>query len=67
MTDINAPSEPQDTSWHCVSERWRCYEIEKKYGWNLLKIEPTPDSLLKYKCIFEGQTRFPNYLEDLDD
>jgi hypothetical protein len=62
----NRPEEPEETSWHCVTERWRCREIEKKYKWKLLNVERTPDVTLKYKCIFEGETQFPDYLEEKD-
>ena len=54
----------QLTSTHAVTERRRCYEMEKKYGWILLRIEPTGDTTLKYDCVFEGETEFPNYIED---
>ncbi|MFB2979757.1 hypothetical protein [Microseira sp. BLCC-F43] len=61
-----APEEPTETSWHCVTERWRCYAIEKKYGWKLLSVERTSNTTLKYKCIFEGETQFPDYRSDED-
>lgn len=38
--------------------------MEKKYGWTLLRIEPTRDKTLKYNCVFEGETEFPDYMED---
>ncbi|HBL15108.1 MAG TPA: hypothetical protein DD379_27695 [Cyanobacteria bacterium UBA11162] len=67
MVDTHStPEEPEETSWHCVTERWRCREMEKKYGWKLLNVEPTSGTTLKYKCIFEGETKFPDYLEEKD-
>ncbi|MEQ8996871.1 MAG: hypothetical protein RID53_10260 [Coleofasciculus sp. B1-GNL1-01] len=52
----------QPESRHAVAERKRCYEMEEKYRWTLLRIEPTGDKTLKYNCVFEGQTEFPNYM-----
>jgi hypothetical protein len=63
MVTSNANNE-QPESRHSVTERRRCYEMEKKYGWTLLRIEPTRDKTLKYNCVFEGETEFPNYMED---
>ncbi|MEG4838987.1 hypothetical protein [Microcoleus sp. B9-D4] len=58
-------SQPEEvTSSHCVTERWRCYAMQEKYGWRLLRIKPTKDSILKYSCIFEGETSFPNYMDE---
>lgn len=54
----------QPTSRHAVTERNRCYQMEQKYGWKLLRIELTGDKTLKYNCIFEDKTEFPNYQED---
>lgn len=54
----------QPTSRHAVTERIRCYQIEQKYAWKLLRIELTGDKTLKYLCVFEGKTEFPNYQED---
>lgn len=38
--------------------------METKYGWTLLRIEPTGDKTLKWNCVFEGESEFPNYMED---
>jgi hypothetical protein len=61
---MNNANNEQPESRHSVTERRRCYEMEKKYGWRLLRIEPTRDKTLKYDCVFEGETEFPNYVED---
>lgn len=58
------PIPKENISRHAVTERKRCYEIEKKYGWKLLRIEPSGDKTLKYYCVFEGKTEFPEYMED---
>jgi hypothetical protein len=63
MTQTEDNSE-KPTSRHAVTERRKCYEMEQKYGWTLLRIEPTRDKTLKYNCVFEGETEFPNYVED---
>jgi hypothetical protein len=68
MIERNQPNDRQPTeeniSRHAVTERWRCYEMETKYGWTLLRIELTGDKTLKWNCVFEGETEFPNYMED---
>jgi hypothetical protein len=38
--------------------------MEDRYGWTLLRIEPTGDKILKWNCVFEGKTEFPTYIED---
>ncbi|PAX58338.1 hypothetical protein CK510_07910 [Brunnivagina elsteri CCALA 953] len=63
MTENKQPQE-ENISRHAVTERWRCYAIEQKYRWKLLRIEPTGDKTLKWLCVFEGETEFPNYLEE---
>jgi hypothetical protein len=56
--------EETPTSRHAATERRKCYEMEQKYGWKLLRIEPTRDKNLKYNCVFEEDAEFPNYLEE---
>lgn len=63
-SDSENPAEEENISRHAVAERRGCYEMEAKYGWKLLRIEPTMDKILKYDCVFEGKTEFPNYMED---
>lgn len=46
-------------SRHSATDPEKCYLIAKKYGWKLLRIEPTQDPVLKVDCIFEGDTEFP--------
>ncbi|MFB2921110.1 MULTISPECIES: hypothetical protein [Aerosakkonema] len=53
-------------SQHAVTERRMCYEMERRYGWKLLRIELTGDKTLKYDCVFEGKTEFPNYTEGME-
>ena len=60
----NQGATSEEISRHAVGERRQCYEMEAKYGWKLLRIEPTGDKILKYNCVFEGETDFPNYMED---
>ncbi|NEP63857.1 MAG: hypothetical protein F6K31_44360 [Symploca sp. SIO2G7] len=57
-------NKPSITSSHAVTDNEKCYEIEAKYGWKLLRIELLDDPILEVNCIFEGETEFPNYLED---
>jgi hypothetical protein len=51
-------------SWHAATDPEKCEEMQEKYDWKLLRVEPSNNSTLKVKCIFEGETEFPNYLED---
>ncbi len=51
-------------SWHAATDPDKCEEMQEKYGWTLLRVEPSNNSTLKVKCIFKGETEFPNYLED---
>ncbi|HSF74515.1 MAG TPA: hypothetical protein VLA84_12025 [Microcoleus sp.] len=52
----------QVTSIYSVTQRRRCYAMQEKYGWRLLRIKPTKDSILKYSCIRELNRSYPNYL-----
>ena len=58
------PASENPESRHAVTERRKCYEMEKKYDWKLVRIEPTGDKILKHNCVFEGETKFPDYMED---
>ncbi|NER45203.1 MAG: hypothetical protein F6J86_27285 [Symploca sp. SIO1B1] len=64
MSDTLRLDSDKPESHHCVTERRKCYEMSQKYNWKLLRIERTGDKTLKYDCVFEGKTEFPNYLED---
>ena len=66
MTNSNE-SNSKDTSWHAATDPEKCLEMERKYGWKLLRIKKVGGNILKVNCIFKGQTRFPNYLEDKKD
>jgi hypothetical protein len=40
----------------------------KKYGWKLLRIERNQNNpVLKWNCVFNGQTEFPDYLEETEE
>jgi hypothetical protein len=52
------------SSRHSATDAEKCIQMSKKYGWKLLRIEPTNNSLLKVDCVFEGKTEFPNYYEE---
>ncbi|MEO0840159.1 MAG: hypothetical protein AAF063_14805 [Cyanobacteria bacterium J06643_5] len=51
-------------SKHAVTGKWRCYQMQEKYGWRLIRIEPTGDKVLKWNCVFEGETEFPDYQKE---
>ena len=52
------------TSRHSATDGEKCISMSKKYGWKLLRIEPTNNSFLKVDWVFEGETEFPNYYEE---
>lgn len=54
-------------SRHAATDPDKCFLMAKKYGWKLLRIEPTGDKILKVNCIFEGETEFPTYQQEDKD
>ena len=54
------------TSYHYVTDPEKCYKIQEKYGWTLLGYEEVGGDILKVKCIYEGETQFPNYFSEDD-
>ncbi len=54
----------QPTSRHGATDPEKCFEMEKKYGWKLLRFELTKEQTLKVDCVFEGETEFPSYLTE---
>lgn len=38
--------------------------MAEKNGWKLVRIEPTGDKVLKWNCVFEGDTEFPDYQKE---
>lgn len=61
---MSKPNDKQTTSRHGVTDPLKCTEMAKKYDWKLLRIETTKDKILKFDCVFEGETKFPDYRED---
>lgn len=57
-------SSEQPESRHAVTDPEKCLIMGKKYGWKLLRIEPTLDRVLKVNCVFEGETKFPTYFQE---
>ena len=60
----------ENISKHAVTHPKKCREIESRYGWKLLRVEPTKSKILKFDCVFKGETDFlnydfPNYLEEI--
>jgi hypothetical protein len=60
----NKGDNKQTTSRHAATDPEKCFEMEKKYGWKLLRFELTKDQTLKVDCVFEGETEFPTYLTE---
>ncbi len=52
-------------SRHAATDPDKCREMQKKYGWKLLRVEPTKGKILKVDCVFEGETEFPKYREEI--
>ncbi|MGB3238433.1 MAG: hypothetical protein WBB29_09070 [Geitlerinemataceae cyanobacterium] len=64
----NKPDPPEETTTHSASDSSKCYEMKRKYGWDLLRIDEHPtDPIFKVDCVFVGEARFPNYMENDDD
>ncbi|BAB78377.1 hypothetical protein ACN23B_28440 (plasmid) [Anabaena sp. FACHB-709] len=51
-------------SRHAATDPEKCRIMEKKYGWKLLRVEPTGNKVLKVDCVFEGETKFPTYKQE---
>ncbi|MFN6514933.1 MAG: hypothetical protein RMY29_010565 [Nostoc sp. CreGUA01] len=52
--------EDENVSRHAATSKDGCMEMERKYGWKLIEIEPTPeDPIFKVDCVFAGKTEFP--------
>jgi hypothetical protein len=59
-------SEQENRHWASCEED--CKEMEKKYGWELKKIEQNDDSDLGVDCVFKGkQTSFWDMWGDHQD
>ncbi len=62
MSNANEPKETR----HAATDPEKCYEMEQKYGWRLIDVEATGNEILEVDCVFEGDVRFPDYLEEKD-
>ncbi|KYC41690.1 hypothetical protein WA1_16760 [Scytonema hofmannii PCC 7110] len=56
--------EEEDKSRHAAASPKHCKEMERKYGWKLVDIEKTGDSILKVDCVFKGKTEFPKSFQE---
>jgi hypothetical protein len=57
-----------DETIHSATDSDKCYEMKRKYGWDLLRIDEHPEQpIMKVDCVFVGEAKFPNYIEDDDD
>ena len=59
--------EEEDKSRHAAVDRYRCEDMESSYGWKLVDVEDTGDSILEADCVFEGKTEFPRSFNETDD
>jgi hypothetical protein len=52
--------ENENISRHAATSKEGCKKMERKYGWELIGIEETPeDPILEVDCVFAGKTEFP--------
>jgi hypothetical protein len=58
--------EDENVSRHAAADEGCCEEMERNYGWNLVRVEETEDSILDVDCVFEGKTEFPKSYYDTD-
>lgn len=59
----NEPTE----SRHAATDKDKCDDMADKYGWELVRVEPTENPILEVDCVFDGETEFPNYQEKTDE
>jgi len=53
------PSRREQENRHPATNKKQCVEMGRLNGWDLKKVEPSGDSMLKVTCIFYGaQTNF---------
>jgi len=58
---VSQANNEKPESRHGATDPDKCYQIERKYGWKLLRVEKTKDKTLKVNCVFQGETEFANY------
>lgn len=65
------PSDPPEgkRTKHSATDRDKCHEMERRYGWDLLDIDKHPEQdIFKVDCIFAGDAQFPkHWLEETDE
>ncbi|NET35967.1 MAG: hypothetical protein F6K19_28730 [Cyanothece sp. SIO1E1] len=49
----------ENVSRHAAVDEGCCEEMERQYGWDLMRIEATSDPVLEVDCVFNGKTEFP--------
>lgn len=63
---LNLPNDGETI--HSAADSDSCYEMERKYGWRLKRIDDYPNApIMKVDCVFYGDAPFPDYMEDRDD
>ncbi len=55
----------ENVSRHGATDPDKCEEMADKYGWSLVRVEETGDSVLEVDCVFDGETEFPFSLYEL--
>ncbi|MBD2326066.1 hypothetical protein [Alkalinema sp. FACHB-956] len=59
--------EDENVSRHAAAEKADCEEMAERYGWELVGVEETSDSVLEADCVFAGKTEFPKSYYDTDN
>ncbi len=70
MTSSIMPQDEDDDlneSYHYAVDRQNCKEMEKRQGWRLQRVEESKDPILKAKCVFAGQTEFPDRFKENEE
>jgi hypothetical protein len=57
----------KDESRHGAVNPGECLKMEKKYGWDLKRVEKTKRKILEYDCVFKGETEFPDSYYETND
>ncbi len=50
---------------HAATDPRKCEEMARRYGWELIDIEPRDTGVMKVDCVFKGDAQFPKSNMDL--
>lgn len=55
------------TSSHAAATPEDCDSMARRNNWKLVETRPNGNRVLPVDCVFEGKTKFPNYVDRDDD